>query len=489
MKIKSITNGGRSDHLIFLFLVFVLSTLGQTSCLQIPKPVATKPTKESPTPLQVAGVYAIAPAIPGFVLPVLTDTFKATQNPTDLLTVLIAKRGFIYILAILATAYAGWRASTSLPAGKSLDGLNLEILRGESPLSEYESSETQTEEMEQKEKKDEPIFAALDEVEGVNQNFAFALPFILAIALSLSFFLAQGSTPINPTDGTNNIDVLALFSEFSTFSNLVICLLFSASEFRSCTVSDNMDDEDVDFPPKLVSVPNIIALASVLAASQLPLSQAWPFQNSVNIALAVTVTRAIAPFLMEESGSVRTVALALTGLATYDAVSVFGTNVFSVQAAGALDTVSISNSVTDLVSSTVHSFGMDMSSIMTAGDSSVMETVARAKLEGPWRPGLLEMVLVGRVSDVIGLGDIVFPACLVSWGYSFNMAYVYATIGGYILGSLLTEVASTFGPTQGLPALIFLAPAMLGSISAVAIQRGEFQKVWGTEESEDGLPM
>jgi presenilin-like A22 family membrane protease len=169
-------------------------------------------------------------------------------------------------------------------------------------------------------------------------------------------------------------------------------------------------------------------------------------------------------------------------LAAYDVISVFGTSLLSIQAAGAFDVGIASSSVIDSATSTTgfapDNLGIETSSLITAaGDTSVMETVARAKLEGPWRPGLLEMVLVGRVSDVIGLGDIVFPACLVSWGFALNMSYASATIGGYVLGSLLTEIASTLGPNQGLPALIFIAPAMLTTVSLVAIQRGEMTEI------------
>jgi len=500
--LKSLGNMRRLAHnmnLLLILLLVLLLLVEQTSGLQTPKPLVKNVIKEPPSTFQVTGMYALVPVVPAIVLPMLTETFRATQNPTDLLTVLVAKRGFIYILATVATAYAGWRASTSLPAGESLDALNREILRGEPPPIDEETSDDDDDDdkkvkkAEQKEEKDEPIFAALDEVEGVNQNVAFALPFFLASALSVSYFLSQGSFPVDPDiASTNDIDVLALFSKFSTFSNLAICLLFSATEYRSCTVSN--DDVDVDddsniktFPENLISIPNIVALAAVSAASLLPLSEAWPFQNSVNIALAVTVTRALAPFLMEESGSIKTIALALTGLAAYDVVSVFGTSLLSVQAAGALDVGTISDSVTDAVSSIASDSSMiEASSIITAGEaSSVMETVARAKLDGPWRPGLLEMVLVGKVSDVLGLGDIVFPACLVSWGFTFEIAYAYVAIFGYILGSLLTEIASAFGPTQGLPALIFLTPAMLGSVSLLAIQRGEMESVWGGVENEE----
>lgn len=475
----------KSFHLMISTLMLLLCLVHQISALQTPKPSTPAFNKEPPSPLQVASIYFIAPAVPVFALPILTETFRATQDPTALLAVLVAKRGFIYALAILSTAYAGWRASTSLPAGESLDALNREILRGEAPPTESKAIDT-----EQKEEEDEAVFAVLDEMEGVGQNVAFALPFVLATALSISYFLSQGSNQSIVTMGAGSFDTLAVFSTLSTVSNLAICLLFSAAEYRSCINTDDSNDSAVlDFPRNLISLPNILALVALSAASLLPLSQAWPFQNSINIALAVTVTRALAPFIVGESGSIRTVALALTGLAAYDLVSVFGTSLLFVQAAGAFDASSVSSQLSDMAASatgiTSESFGIDASSIVTAGDTSVMETVARAKLEGPWRPGLLEMVLVGRVSDVIGLGDIVFPACLVSWGFAVDMIYANAAIGGYVLGSILTEIVSTIGPNQGLPALVFIAPAMLACVSLVAIQRGEMDKIWGEADANE----
>jgi len=53
------------------------------------------------------------------------------------------------------------------------------------------------------------------------------------------------------------------------------------------------------------------------------------------------------------------------------------------------------------------------------------------------------------------------------------------------LGSLLTEIVSTIGPNQGLPALVFIAPAMLACVSLVAIQRGEMDKIWGEGDANE----
>jgi hypothetical protein len=424
----------------------------------------------APSLLQVTGFYGVTPVIPAVVLPMLTDTFRATQNPSDLLAVLIAKRSFIYILATVTTAYAGWRATTDLSAGESLDALNREIIKGR----QYDTNRNGSDE------KDQAIFAPLDKVDNVNQNVAFALPILLASSLGFSYMFIkaqQGLDVIPSVQIDDNINLLELAGNLITFSNLMVCLLFASTEYRSYTKpqketnGDNSENEvkyNVSTGENIVNIPNILACITVSMAWLLPTSQAWPFQNSVNMTLAVTVTRAIAPFLLDKSGSVRIVALALGGLALYDVTSVFGA--FSIDPASAADFTSTTASP------------MSMSSSSIIADKSIMETVARSKMEGSWRPGLLEMVLVGRVSDVIGLGDVIFPACLVSWGYSFHKLYAFAAIVGYILGSVITEAVSTFGPTQGLPALIFLVPAMLGSVSVVALQRDEFNRVWGVEE-------
>lgn len=593
----------------FITVLLLLLLIEPIQALQMPKPFLRnnannnnnnfEPPQLEPEPqnilqpslLQVIGMYGVAPAIPAVVLPILTDTFRATQNSSDLLTVLVAKRLFIYLIATLATVYAGWRASASISsnntgsagtgagAGKSLDALNREILRGEPPVSAFSSLDSDDSEKEEEKRNDE-IFATLDEKENVGQTLAFALPIFLTAALSVSYFLLQGggdATDVS-TASFGDFDVKEILNKFSYISNFAICLLFSAAEYRSSTssataivtsekreetlkiesnkssydsnITGNDEDESGNSPlDAIISIPNLIAFGAVMAAFFLPLSQAWPFQNSINIAIAVTVTRALAPFIVNNgnsdddggTGSLRIIALALTGLSVYDICSVFGTSLLSIQAASAatvtattissttniIDTSSsvidiahgadVGNYVTSIIDSGANNINMGIETtiysmdnihngrilmetssalssssssnlIITQNPSSVMESVARSKLQGSWQPGLLEMVLAGRVSDAIGLGDIVFPACLVSWGFAQEkkLAYAYSAVGGYILGSFLTELASTFGPTsivgQGLPALIFITPAMLGSISLVALQKGDFKEIWGEKE-------
>lgn len=468
---------------IVLFLLLQLIHLEQVSGLQLPKPFndhGSLSSQQQPSPVQVASIYAVAPAIPAITLPILAEHFRATQDPTALLSVLIAKRTFIYILAILATSYAGWRASTStaLPAGESLDALNRELLRGEMPALMKEE-ETKSE------RRDDAIFATLDERDDVGKNLAVALPFFLATALTVSYFLVTGDqTTASLNSNINVFDAKEILNGFSSFSNFAICILFAAAEYRSSSYPNN-DEGNRDTIGRAFNIPNLIAFGTVMAAFLLPLSLAWPFQNSINIAIAVTVVRALAPFINGEGKSIQNIAIALVGLSVYDVFSVFGTNLISIQSAIAAVDILDMGSVIDTASLTTTVGGIidDSTSLITAADSSVMETVARSKLQGPWRPGLLEMVLVGRVSDAIGLGDIVFPACLVSWGFAFDISYAFAAIVGYVLGSFLTEVASTLGPEElvGLPALLFITPAMLSCVTLLGKQRGDLDLIWGED--------
>lgn len=192
--------------------------------------------------------------------------------------------------------------------------------------------------------------------------------------------------------------------------------------------------------------------------------------------------------------SIRTVALALIGLTVFDAISVFGT----VANAAVVDA--------------------GTASAEAASGLSVMEVVARSKLASPtsdlWQPGLLEIILGhdnSKVTEALGLGDVVFPSILVAWGFaadktinnlkdmagntsspsddkSGSAEYPYATasILGYAFGSFATEIVGSFsllGNVSGLPALVFLVPSMLCGVTAMAWSRNELGEVWGNKSS------
>mmetsp|Transcript_46822 Transcript_46822/g.99404 ORF Transcript_46822/g.99404 Transcript_46822/m.99404 type:complete len:309 (+) Transcript_46822:1-927(+) len=272
---------------------------------------------------------------------------------------------------------------------------------------------------------------------------------------------------------------------------------------------------------KLFCTGNVLALAYVAFAyvakihPTLSLGETkldlWPLQNGVNIALATAVSRALSPFFIAKaspsstasdatssakSKSILTVALALLGLTLFDAVSTFGT---VANAASAVD-------ATDVAQQSM----------------SVMETVARSRLADSsstgatspsayvWQPGLLEIILghdSSKATEALGVGDVVFPSVLVAWafaaddvdssdagaeadpGESGGYSYAAASVAGYLLGSLATELVGSFsllGTRSGLPALVFLVPSMLGVVTATAWSREELGEVWGLNSADDG---
>ena len=108
-----------------------------------------------------------------------------------------------------------------------------------------------------------------------------------------------------------------------------------------------------------------------------------------------------------------------------------------------------------------------------------MEGAARARLvgDGAWAPGLLVVELGGRVSDALGVGDVVFPAMLAGWARRRDVAladggggYLASALLGYAGGCVALELV---GGTGG-PALIELVPTNAAwGVLGRAAARGE----------------
>ena len=488
--------------------------------------------KEQQLLLLPLAMYTVIPFIPSAVLSTLNDQYLAVKNkfnlaaasllpttPTDsleylsaqdiynesmqkLFVLLLSKRLMLYFLATLATLYAGWRASSGVLAirngrfsgpGDHLDKLTEEVLKGKTSFGST-SSEGKDED-EKKSVDDGQLFATLvdDDVSNVSTSLALILPLVLGASLALSYLLTVITPSVEESASNGSFQYLLSSSYIPYLTSLLpsaaLCLLFTAAEFRWLLPSrgKQQDSDSSTSTSPLLCAGNVLAFAYVFAAygandihpilNDLNL---WPIQNGVNIALGATVARALSPFLLPtstNSKSIRTVALALIGLTLFDAISTFGT------VANAAETITTTQ--------------------------SVMETVARDKLSsGGWQPGLLE-VIVGhssKVTDALGLGDVVFPSSLVAWGLvvdndsnqpqdndsedrlgSNDYSYASSAIGGYVIGSFLTEIVGSFNllGRGGLPALVFLVPSMLTAVSLMAWSKGDLNEVWGEEVSRD----
>ena len=101
---------------------------------------------------------------------------------------------------------------------------------------------------------------------------------------------------------------------------------------------------------------------------------------------------------------------------------------------------------------------------------------------GTWRPGLFQVVVGGRVSDALGLADVIFPALLAGWALRFDslrggsVGLYPASLGGFVIGCVALELLQT--GQGGQPALLYLVPAMLASVGFAGARAGVLKNMW-----------
>ena len=116
-----------------------------------------------------------------------------------------------------------------------------------------------------------------------------------------------------------------------------------------------------------------------------------------------------------------------------------------------------------------------------------------------WLPGLLQIATGGRPSDLLGLGDVVFPAMLTGWAQRWDArqkekeredeeevmsddlgsssksspSLFQASLFGFVIGCFLCEFYQT---GAGQPALIYIIPAM--SAAVLLRNPARLQEMW-----------
>ena len=108
--------------------------------------------------------------------------------------------------------------------------------------------------------------------------------------------------------------------------------------------------------------------------------------------------------------------------------------------------------------------------------ASPMGAVAVSRLTEGFQPGLLQVRLGGRVSDVLGLGDAVFPALVAGFAKRHDLArgsrLFPAALTGFGVGCLLCELSPGIDG-RGLPALLYILPVMVLAVLATAAVDGD----------------
>ena len=406
-----------------------------------PEPAAAWPG----TPLEAAGQIALIalPSICGsLALPTLLAAARAAPGDTSaLLAVLLGKRVALYAVAVCAVALVSLRSTGAAPGlGARVEAVTREGLRPFARADARDAADAA------------PLREAvrqLDETPLAAQ--ATALPLALGALLLLS---AAVLSPPAADDG--GASLRAASAAVAPVSNFAVAALFVNAELQASALAvsgaaaEPDDGGEGALAPAASAACAALAAAAVAAAFALP--RAWPLRNAVNVCVAVGVGRAL------QLPELAAVAGALVALAAYDVV---GTSA----PAGAAEVA-----------------------------TSAMEGAARARLvgDGAWAPGLLVVELGGRVSDALGVGDVVFPAMLAGWARRRDVAladggggYLASALLGYAGGCVALELV---GGTGG-PALIELVPAMLLGVLGRAAARGELTEAPRGAPGTDGTDV
>ena len=252
---------------------------------------------------------------------------------------------------------------------------------------------------------------------------------------------------------------------------------------------------------------NMSAMILTLTAfSFAPGTGLWPIQNIVNFCIAVTMARAL------QLPQLSAILLALGGLTAYDFLAVIGSQQFTDGGASIMESVArakigIEESVAPSLNTAI---GTDLSHPLSAMISSssigalfgdLAERMKAIFSPSSWRPGLFEVAVGGRVSDVLGIADVLFPSLLATWALRFDQrsetvpnssSFISdqegkeetqpegtpafsAVCTGFLIGCVLCEVFQT---GQGQPALIYIVPAIVSMLGITALQRNLLSDMW-----------
>ena len=244
-------------------------------------------------------------------------------------------------------------------------------------------------------------------------------------------------------------------------STASVCLFAVNAEMQASARALGAEGGAVATSSAEAESPSALSLAAAAAALACVASAYlgfYPTQNVVNACVAIGVARVL------QLPSLGAILAALTGLALYDAA---GTLFTAATAAGP---------PSELVP-----------------PSSVMESVAQAKVSaaagggGVWQPGLLTVQLQGRLTDGLGLGDVVAPSILAGWcrrldvrrggrGDGGGRSYLSVALGGYAIGCVLLEVV----PAElSRAALLFLVPSTCAAVLIRLAEREELAPAFG----------
>lgn len=320
---------------------------------------------------------------------------------------------------------------------------------------------------------------------GDNGLFADASAQNSAIAAQLAAMMESLRSFLPTLVQLSNIAVIGLFVRAEVGRGIAAWL----ADTTLTTVQQNSTEESGEDTSNTLQPTQAIlpASAALIGLTYLaPASIAWPIRNLVCSCLGIGVVRAV------QIPKLSPIVAALLLLVVYDVYSV---GMMLVEL-GSQSLASSGGEMTNAAAGAAASTSAGTASSSTAA-SSAMGAVAMSKVDDTslWQPGLLEVRLRGHVTDLLGLGDAVFPSLLSTYALRYDSSssddatttlpyYFAASIAGYGLGCAACEFAPGIG-SSGLPALLFIIPAMLASVLGMSLVRGEFRDIFQYKPMEE----
>ena len=340
-----------------------------------------------------------------------------------------------------------------------------------------------------------------DKLDGVKVNTqALLIPFAIASTLIISYITLQ-------TAGVSS-SYMTESNFLSTLSNLVRPLLLVLPNLAVSFLFVRVELQYVFQFAKGRQIIGSIIAAMVVSMTYLYGANyvLWPLHNVVNMCFVITMSR------LFQLPTFSSICLALGGLTIYDYVAVYGTQQFtdggqSIMEAIATARLNLDKSavVQDQLSTIPSAIQPNLSGLRAMYDTVV------ARLSS-WRPGLFEVSTGGRVSDALGLADVLFPSILLAWTGRFDK-YSNSTIStqqnaegdrdearniavtrpsslhksalfGFVLSCILSDVAALLvADGRGQPALTFIVPSMIISVLIGSLKENSFDRLWSYSDS------
>ena len=365
------------------------------------------------------------------------------------------------------------------------------------------------------------LYGALDTLD--QNKLAASLPFALVGSLILSFtalLSTKGmSLPISSADGIQ-LPLKEIFSTFILVSNAIVCYMFTKTTLFGSSTSDATDSATQPSTLQVIIPIALVALSFLIPPGGVLL---WPMHNIINACICIQVGRVL------QLNQLIPVLIAIIGLMFYDVIAVTTTQSFTDNGASVMEAIATAKlGLSQVAGQAASSASTASSSSIVAPDSALASTItAIAQMfthpSFHWRPGLFEVAVNGRVSDALGLGDIVFPAILTGWLYRFesdqapsnaitdtlivgtasvqdvstdvesvptntaDRQSIYplynSALLGYIIGCVLNEI---FMGSAGTPALLYLVPSMLIAVGIEAVRRGKVSDMLAYNNNSNG---